>query len=124
MLPIGKIEINDVDLTLGRAGGDASYDCSCAAFTGGEPCEHLWALALQLVRLPETLEQVIATGQPHLLCAHLYEIAVGFSAFYEQCPVLSAEPPLRERRLALARLTEEALTTGLGLLGIETLDRM
>lgn len=82
------------------------------------------ALALLLVRLPETLEQVVATGQPHLLCAHLYDIAVGFSTFYEQCPVLSASAPLRDQRLVLAGLTEQTLTTGLGLLGIETLDRM
>ena len=79
---------------------------------------------LEVVVDPETLEQVVATGQPHLLCAHLYDIAVGFSTFYEQCPVLSASAPLRDQRLVLAGLTEQTLTTGLGLLGIETLDRM
>ncbi|MEE4298817.1 MAG: arginine--tRNA ligase [Pseudomonadales bacterium] len=82
------------------------------------------ALALTLVRLPETLEQVVATGQPHLLCNHLYEIATGFTAFYEQCPVLSAAGPTRDARLALAKRTGQALETGLGLLGIEVLERM
>ena len=82
------------------------------------------ALALQLIRLPETLEQVAANGQPHLLCAHLYEIAVGFMTFYEQCPVLSAEADLRDARLALARQAGLALEKGLELLGIGILERM
>jgi arginyl-tRNA synthetase len=81
-------------------------------------------LALLLVRLPETLEAVVETGQPHLLCTHLFEIATAFMAFYEQCPVLSAEPAMRDARLALARRTAAALRTGLGLLGIGTLERM
>lgn len=88
-----------------------------------EPAER--ALALQLVRLPETLAAVAKDGLPHLLCSHLYDIAVAFMAFYEQCPVLAAEDAaLRDSRLALARRTAAALRTGLGLLGIDTVERM
>jgi arginyl-tRNA synthetase len=97
----------------------ATYRCEPAL---DEPAER--ALALTLVRLPETLEQIVATGQPHLLCSHLYEIASGFTTFYEQCPVLTAEPAIRDGRLALAQLAGEALEAGLGLLGIEALERM
>jgi arginyl-tRNA synthetase len=37
---------------------------------------------------------------------------------------MTAEPEVRDARLALARRTGDALRTGLGLLGIETLERM
>ena len=83
------------------------------------------ALALCLVRLPETLEAVVETAQPHLLCTHLYDLAVAFTSFYEQCPVLSAESDAqRAGRLALATLTGDALRRGLELLGIEVPARM
>ncbi len=82
-------------------------------------------LALQLLRLPETLATVARDGVPHLLCSHLFDIAVAFMAFYEQCPVLSAaDTATRESRLALAQRTSAALHTGLGLLGIGIVERM
>ena len=88
-----------------------------------EPAER--ALAMQLIRLPETLAVVTRDGLPHLLCAHLFDIAVAFMAFYEQCPVLTAsDAALRDSRLALAQRTSAALKTGLSLLGIATVERM
>lgn len=94
-----------------------------AAISLAQPAER--TLALKLVQLPETLEIVARDGLPHLLCSHLFDIAVAFMAFYEQCPVLTAEDPaLRDSRLALAQRTGAALETGLGLLGIATVERM
>ncbi len=94
-----------------------------APITLAEPAER--ALAMQLIRLPETLAVVTRDGLPHLLCAHLFDIAVAFMAFYEQCPVLAAsDAALRDSRLALAQRTSAALKTGLSLLGIATVERM
>ncbi len=94
-----------------------------APITLAEPAER--ALAMQLIRLPETLAVVTRDGLPHLLCAHLFDIAVAFMAFYEQCPVLTAtDAALRDSRLALAQRTSAALKTGLSLLGIATVERM
>ncbi|MDH3644612.1 MAG: arginine--tRNA ligase [Gammaproteobacteria bacterium] len=87
-----------------------------------EPEEH--ALAVILVRLQETLEQVAADGYPHFLCAYLYELASTFTRFYEACPILNAEGVVRNSRLLLCRRTAETLSTGLDLLGIETVERM
>ena len=42
--------------------------------------------------------------------------------FYERCPVL--ESAHRDSRLLLSRRSAETLSTGLGLLGIDTVDRM
>ena len=82
------------------------------------------ALAVTLLKLQETLEQVAADGLPHLLCGYLYELATLFMRFYEACPVLTAEPEIRMGRLVLCRRTAQVLRTGLGLLGIETVERM
>ncbi len=84
--------------------------------------EHV--LAVTLVRLQEVLEQVAADGYPHFLCAYLYELASKFTRFYEACPILNAQAPVRNSRLLLCRRTAETLRCGLGLLGIETVERM
>ena len=47
-----------------------------------------------------------------------------FNRFYDQVPVLKAEPQALPSRLAICRLTADTLKTGLGLLGISTLERM
>ena len=95
-----------------------------AALTGaptiGEPGEH--ALALQLARFQETLEQVAATVMPHHLCTYLYDLAAAFMRFYEHCPVLDSN--VRNDRLLLCRHTAATLSRGLDLLGIETVERM
>ena len=85
-----------------------------------EPQEH--DLALQLARFQETLEQVAATVMPHHLCTYLYDLAAAFMRFYEHCPVLDSDA--RNDRLLLCRHTAETLSRGLGLLGIETVERM
>ena len=95
-----------------------------AALTGAptirEAEEH--ALALQVARFQETLEQVAATVMPHHLCTYLYDLASAFMRFYERCPVLDSE--FRDDRLLLCRHTAATLSRGLDLLGIETVERM
>jgi arginyl-tRNA synthetase len=83
------------------------------------------ALALKLLGFGATLTQVGDTAEPHRLCAYLFEVASLFTTFYEECPVLKAEPAsLRASRLALCALTLRVLTTGLGLLGVPVPERM
>ncbi|MDE0348368.1 MAG: arginine--tRNA ligase, partial [Gammaproteobacteria bacterium] len=81
-------------------------------------------LAVLLLRFQETLEQVASEALPHLLCTYLYELASRFMQFYEACPVLDAPGESRASRLRLCALTAETLQRGLGLLGIETVERM
>jgi len=87
-----------------------------------EPAER--ALAVKLMQLPETLDAVAAECLPNLLCGYLYELAGAFMGFYESCPVLKADAKTRASRLALADLTARTIKQGLGLLGIETVERM
>jgi arginyl-tRNA synthetase len=87
-----------------------------------EPAER--ALALTLLGFEGVVDAVGRTLEPHRLCGYLYDLAVAFSAFYEACPVLPAEPPLRAGRLVLADLTGRTLAQGLELLGIRVVERM
>ena len=82
------------------------------------------ALALHLLGFGTALEQVADHAQPHLLAAFLFDVASAFTTFYEQCPVLQAEPSIRDSRLALSALTLRVLLTGLNLLGIPVPERM
>jgi arginyl-tRNA synthetase len=82
-------------------------------------------LALQLLQLPRIVDSVATSLEPHRLCTYLYELASSFHKFYEQCPVLTADSEAeRDSRLALCDLVARTLKLGLGLLGIETVERM
>jgi len=89
-----------------------------------EPAER--ALAVALVRLPAAVAATDRGHAPHTLCGYLYELATTFSGFYETCPILAdtTAPEQRASRLALAALTSQALTLGLGLLGIEAPEKL
>jgi len=83
------------------------------------------ALALRLLDFGAMVTQLGETAEPHRLCAYLFDVASLFTTFYEECPVLKAEPAsLRASRLALCALTLDALTLGLTLLGVPIPERM
>ncbi|HEY3999968.1 MAG TPA: arginine--tRNA ligase [Candidatus Xenobia bacterium] len=88
----------------------------------GEEAER--ALGLVLLRFGEALEAALIDYKPNRLTSWLYDVAVAFSIFFEKCPVLKADEPIRTSRLTLCRLTADALHLGLDLLGIHTLPQM
>jgi arginyl-tRNA synthetase len=81
-------------------------------------------LAKHILRFPETLHAVAEDDKPNWLTGYLYELTGKFSAFYENCPVLQSEEPLRSSRLLLCRLTADVIKQGLNLLGIEVIEQM
>jgi arginyl-tRNA synthetase len=83
------------------------------------------ALALQMIRFEDTLAQSMQDYLPNLMTEYLFELAKLFSSFYDQCPVLKAESyELKLARLKITELTGRVLQQGLGLLGIDTVERM
>jgi arginyl-tRNA synthetase len=82
------------------------------------------ALAKRLLGFGPVLEAVAQEYRPNFLCNYLFELAGHFTAFYENCPVLKAQPAQRAARLVLCGLTARVLKQGLEVLGIETLDQM
>jgi arginyl-tRNA synthetase len=81
-------------------------------------------LAKHLLQLEAILEQVAQDLFPNRLCQYLFELSQKFNQFYDRCPVLGAEEPLRTSRLVLCDLTARSLKLGLSLLGISVLERM
>lgn len=81
-------------------------------------------LAKHLLQLSEVLNAVEQELQPNRLCQYLFELSQKFNQFYDQCPVLKAEEPLRTSRLVLCDVTARTLKLGLSLLGISVLERM
>src|SRR5438093_4426184 len=83
------------------------------------------ALALQLLRLNESLEAAALEYKANLITAYLWDLAKAYSSFFENCPVLKAETTaLRQSRLLLCDLTARVIHKGLELLGIQTVERM
>ncbi|OAB63350.1 arginine--tRNA ligase [Leptolyngbya valderiana BDU 20041] len=83
-----------------------------------------FALAKHLLSLSEILDEVASELLPNRLCQYLFELSQKFNQFYDKCPVLQAEEPLRTSRLVLCDLSARTLKLGLSLLGIEVLERM
>ncbi len=83
-----------------------------------------FALAKHLLQLSEILGYVEETLLPNHLCQYLFELSQKFNQFYDKCPVLAAEEPLRTSRLVLCDLTARTLKLGLSLLGISVVERM
>jgi len=101
---------------------ETAFDASAAKITLEAPEEiHLARLH---ARFGEVLPNTLDDFKPNLLANYLLELARAFHSFFEACPVLKSEEPLRSSRLALCELTARILETGLGLLGIKCPQRM
>lgn len=77
-----------------------------------------------LLRFADVVHRAAESSHPHLLTDHLYDLARAFSSFFEACPVLKADGATRDSRLTLAALTARQMRRGLGLLGIDVVERM
>ena len=82
------------------------------------------SLVKKIIPFQSIIRQVRTDLYPHIIANFLFELATSFSSFYNQCMVLHSEEDVRNRRLALSLATLNTLTTGLDLLGIETLEKM
>jgi arginyl-tRNA synthetase len=85
---------------------------------------HEVALVKHVLRFGEILDLIARELKPHHLATYLYELATRFSGFFENCPVIQSEDPVRSSRLALCDVTARTLATGLALLGIEHPEQM
>jgi len=82
-------------------------------------------LARHLMRLGEVVREVERDLLPSKMCEYIFELSGKFNQFYESCSVLNADTAeLQRSRLALCSVTASVLRLTLGLLGIETLERL
>jgi arginyl-tRNA synthetase len=101
---------------------DTEFSAKDAKLTLSAPEEiHLARL---LARFGEVLPLVLDDHRPNLLANYLLELARAFHSFFEACPVLKSDEPVKSSRLALCELSSRVLEKGLGLLGIRCPERM
>ncbi len=94
-----------------------------AAIVVAEPAER--DLALTLDAFDQAVSDAYDKRAPHLLAEHAYRLAQAFSKFYAACPVLVASDAAgRGSRIALSQAALDQLELTLGLLGIDTPERM
>ena len=101
---------------------DAPFDAASAEIHLNQEAEiHLARL---LARFGEVIPTILDDFRPNLLANYVLELARAFHSYFEACPVLTAEEPIRSSRLALCDLTSRTLKQGLYLLGINVPERM
>ena len=88
----------------------------------GLPAYDLTPAEVQLVelisRLPREIQTAANDYRPMVLSNLAYEMAKAFNDFYNQCPVLQAEPAVRDGRLRLVAAARQAIGNALGVLGV------
>jgi arginyl-tRNA synthetase len=77
-----------------------------------------------LLEWPRVLADVERDCDPSRLATFVFEGVKEFSRFYHECPVLKAEPGLREARTGLVAAAELVLARGIALLGCEPVEEM
>ncbi len=81
-------------------------------------------LIRKMLLLPEVVEGVARTLEPHHLPHYALELATVFHDFYEKCRVVSDDLPLSKARLKLVAACKNALARTLGLMGVSAPERM
>lgn len=86
------------------------------------PSEH--ELAIMIDRQDHELRHFFSTLATSLFCEYLHKLAVSFSKFYQDCPVLRADGDIRQSRIQLTAAFEKTLTSGLAIVGIDVPESM
>jgi len=81
-------------------------------------------LIRRLILLPEIIEEVVNTLQPHHLPYYTQDLATVFHSFYKQCRVVSKDKALSKARLKLVRATQIILAKTLHLMGMTAPESM
>ncbi|AKM84832.1 MAG: arginyl-tRNA synthetase, arginyl-tRNA synthetase [candidate division Kazan bacterium GW2011_GWA1_50_15] len=81
-------------------------------------------LILKLASLDQAIRKSIVQDDPNHLIQYVFELATGFSTFYESTPILKGDPHLRPFRLQLVALYQQTLANAMNCLGIPPLDKI
>ena len=83
-----------------------------------------WAVARRLLDFGDHVARAAAACEPHIVAHYLLDLAGDLSRWYTggnadaSLRVLAEDPATRAARLALVRLTQQTLASGLGMLGL------
>jgi arginyl-tRNA synthetase len=83
------------------------------------------ALVRKMLMLPELIDSMARTLQPHHLPHYAQELATAFHDFYEKCRVVDeTNAELSKARLKLVAAAQSVLATTLELMGMSAPDKM
>jgi arginyl-tRNA synthetase len=82
------------------------------------------ALIRRMLLLPEMVEIVAQTLEPHHLAYYALDLATVFHSFYKQCRVVSEGEVLTKARLKLVEAAKIVLARTLHLMGMTAPDKM
>ncbi|MBI2144447.1 arginine--tRNA ligase [Candidatus Woesearchaeota archaeon] len=86
------------------------------------------AAEIKVIKLIKGFPAVVAAAtaqlKPALVSRYLLDISQAFSSFYNDVPILTAEPTARDARLLLCAAVKQVLENGLRLLAIDVLEEM
>ena len=82
------------------------------------------ALIRQMCLLPEIIETVVTTLEPHHLTYYSQNLATVFHSFYKQCRVVSKNQAMSSARLKLVKAAQIVLARTLHLMGMTAPDNM
>jgi arginyl-tRNA synthetase len=81
-------------------------------------------LIRRLILLPEIIERVAVTLEPHHLPYYAQDLATVFHSFYKQCRVVSEDDALTRARLKLVKASQIVLAKVLRLMGMAAPEKM
>jgi len=97
-------------------------------FSGGDVSLLTTEPELSLIRkallLPEIVEVVATTLEPHHLAYYAQDLAAVFHSFYKQCRVVSEDKALSQARLKLVKTAQIVLARTLHLMGMTAPEKM
>jgi len=82
------------------------------------------ALIRKMLHLPELVESIALSLEPHQLPYYAMDLATAFHDFYEKCRVVSDDEALSKARLKLVAAAKLVLARALGLIGVSAPERM
>ena len=87
--------------------------------------DDLWTVVLDAAAIPEVVERAVSSLELSNVARHAFALAQGFNHFYHRQPIVNeADPAVRARRIAVARIFRAAMSRLLDLLGIPEPGRM
>jgi arginyl-tRNA synthetase len=107
---------------LRKSGGEALNVERLTFDYGLDPSEI--ELVELISRFPADVQRAAEEYKPLIIASTAYDIAKAFASFYDKCPVIQAEPKVREARLALVTAAKYTMANALRLLGIQAPDVM
>jgi arginyl-tRNA synthetase len=81
-------------------------------------------LIRKMLLLPEMVELICNTLEPHHLTYYAQDLATVFHSFYKQCRVVSGDPELTKARLKLVKAAMTVLGRTLNLMGMDAPEKM